>query len=907
MRKLLAIAMFLTSATIFAQGTITGTVIDSDMNSPLPGASVVVTGTQTGTTTDFDGKFEIRVTNTTGTLEITYVGFEGRTIRFNVAEGQTQDLGRIVLNTDADALAEVVISGVADLAKDRQTPVAVSTIRAAEIQEKLGSQEFPEILMSTPSIYATKQGGGFGDARINIRGFDTNNSAVMINGVPINDMENGAVYWSNWAGLSDVASAIQVQRGLGSSKLAVSSVGGTINVVTRAADRAEGGFVNVTAGNDAYLKTVASYNTGLMESGFSTTVLLSQTRGDGYADGTKFQGYNYYLGFGYRPNETHDFQFTVTGAPQWHHQRSFASTISNYIAYSDNDEPNIKYNENWGFRNGEEYSFTKNFYHKPIMSLNWDYKITPATTLSSSFYASFGRGGGSGEIGTINGRRQYALPRTDDGLVRIDDIYRWNSGQSVPDFGEDRVAVDGQYLNQASNNSTGTNGISRRASINSHNWFGVLSNLSNKLSENLTLDVGIDLRSYKGIHYRRVNDLMGGDAFIQTKNVNNTPNPIYTETYPVEPSFWVFADIDDEEKIDYYNDGLVRWAGTFGQLEYVGDQISAFVQGSISNQGFKRVEYFTVPTAQSETDWKNIVGGNIKGGLNYNINEMHNLYANAGYYSKQPLFDAVYINFGNTLNPDLKNETVIGTEIGYGFRSHFLSANVNLYRTSWADRFESASTVGTDGTRGVANIYGVTQVHTGLEVDANAKLTDRFTLTGMFSVGNWVYQDNVTASFFDENQNPILRDGVPVTGTLQLDGVKVGDAAQLTASVGARYDIFNNWSIDGNYRYADNLYAAYNATNALNVNNNPSFNFEALELPSFGLLDLGSTFKVNIGENTLDFRVNVNNVLDTTYISEAETNIMATPESVTYDGIDVRNRVYFGFGRTWTGGVTYRF
>src|SRR5690606_37781427 len=213
--------------------------------------------------------------------------------------------------------------------------VAVSTIRAAEIQERLGSQEFPEILSNTPSIYATKQGGGFGDSRINIRGFDTNNSAVMINGVPINDMENGQVYWSNWAGLSDVASAIQVQRGLGSSKLAVSSVGGTINVVTRAADRAEGGFVNATTGNDAYLKTVASYNTGLMDSGFSTTVLLSQTRGDGYADGTKFQGYNYYVGLGYRPNETHDFQFTVTGAPQWHHQRSFASTIENYIAYSD--------------------------------------------------------------------------------------------------------------------------------------------------------------------------------------------------------------------------------------------------------------------------------------------------------------------------------------------------------------------------------------------------------------------------------------------------------------------------------------------------------------------------------------------------------------------------------------------
>ncbi len=91
-------------------------------------------------------------------------------------------------------------------------------------------------------MYATKAGGGFGDSRINIRGFDQRNTAVMINGVPVNDMENGAVYWSNWAGLSDVTSAMQVQRGLGSSKLAIASVGGTVNIVTRAADKKQGGM-----------------------------------------------------------------------------------------------------------------------------------------------------------------------------------------------------------------------------------------------------------------------------------------------------------------------------------------------------------------------------------------------------------------------------------------------------------------------------------------------------------------------------------------------------------------------------------------------------------------------------------------------------------------------------------------
>jgi outer membrane receptor for ferrienterochelin and colicin len=109
---------------------------------------------------------------------------------------------------------EQVVIAVADIAKDRKTPVAVSTIKEAQIVERLGNQEFPEILKSTPSVYAAKGGGGFGDGKMNIRGFDQNNTAVMINGVPVNDMEDGAVYWSNWLGLSDVTSAMQVQRGL---------------------------------------------------------------------------------------------------------------------------------------------------------------------------------------------------------------------------------------------------------------------------------------------------------------------------------------------------------------------------------------------------------------------------------------------------------------------------------------------------------------------------------------------------------------------------------------------------------------------------------------------------------------------------------------------------------------------
>ncbi|RZJ30818.1 MAG: hypothetical protein EOO18_11185, partial [Chryseobacterium sp.] len=284
------------------------------------------------------------------------------------------------------SIDEVVLTGVADIAKDRKTPVAVSTIKEAQIQEKLGNQEFPEILNTTPSVYATKGGGGFGDSKMKIRGFEQENIAVMVNGMPVNDMENGAVYWSNWLGLSDVTSFMQVQRGLGSSKLAIASVGGTVNIQTRAADKKEGAIVSVGVGNDDYHKSLFAYNTGKSEKGWASSFLLSRTAGSMYANGTEFEGYNYYFALGYKkPGGKHDFQFTITGAPQWHNQRSSYVPISNAVLYNPDKDgtPNIKYNSDWGYRNGEEFSNRVNYYHKPVMSLNWDWKMSEKSKLKT--------------------------------------------------------------------------------------------------------------------------------------------------------------------------------------------------------------------------------------------------------------------------------------------------------------------------------------------------------------------------------------------------------------------------------------------------------------------------------------------------------------------------------------------
>ena len=329
MKKLLLFVFFLGTITAFGQGTVSGSLTDGELGGPLPNASVFEVGTSNGTVSDFDGNFTLNVASDQGELEISYLGFETIRLPFRLSGGSVT-LPNIIMEPDADALAEVVIvgTGVIDLAEDRKTPVAVSTITAQEIQSKAaGNVEFTEAMKNTPAVYVSNQAGGFGDSRIFLRGFDDVNTAFLLNGQPINSQEDGRMFWSNWAGMADVANAIQVQRGLGSSKLAISSVGGTVNIISKTTDKQQGGFVRFLAGNDSYFKGTVSYDTGLSESGWAFSALVDYWQAHRkYAIGTAGQGQNYLFSVGYKPNENHSFNFLITGAPQWHDQ-NFSNSL----------------------------------------------------------------------------------------------------------------------------------------------------------------------------------------------------------------------------------------------------------------------------------------------------------------------------------------------------------------------------------------------------------------------------------------------------------------------------------------------------------------------------------------------------------------------------------------------------
>lgn len=877
MKKLFTACFFLlTTVMVFAQNNITGTVVDAESQDPLLGVSVLVKGTSTGTVTDFDGNFTLNVPdNGEAVLVLSYVGFDQMEKTINVSG--SMDLGTVLMRSTAVGLGEVVVLGLVDVAEDRKTPVAVSTIKFAEIQAKSGNTEFPEVMKNTPSIYVSNQNGGFGDSKVFTRGFDQTNTAFLLNGQPINGMEDGKMYWSNWSGMTDIANAVQIQRGLGSSKLAISSVGGTVNIITKATDAQKGGWAKLTYGNDNYIKGTVAYSTGLMNDKFGITALFTHWQGDGWADGTKGQGQNYFLSMGYKPADGHNINFLITGAPQWHDQ-NFRKRISQ--VEQEDGSIDRKYNSNWGTLNGDYMTERRNYYHKPVANLNWSWDMSEKSKLSTVLYASWGRGGGTGSVGS--------RVRTESGNVDFDAIMANNVAD--PD-GQATYAI--------------------RASANNHQWYGLVTNFETKLTDAITWSVGADLRRYTGLHFRQIIDLLGADHYLDTRNVRFPDNQIST-TYEANPwsALTGYADVGERYAWDYNE--TIQYGGLFTQLEYAVGNLSAYVQGSVSTQSHVRVDRYQYDEANEESETITNPGYNVKGGVNYNINESNSIFANAGYYSRQPYHDNLYLNFGNNVNEVASNEDVVGLEIGYKLRTDLFDLNLNLYRTAWNNRVETRTindgdTITlADGSLypfpngGFTNQSNINQLHQGVELDARVRATRGLTIKAYASIGNWVYDGNATQDIYDDERKLIQS-----VDALFLDGSKVGGSAQTTFGAGIDYKITKDLQFDADFNYFDNLYAEIGPTDGTFTNED---NEGAIELPSFGILDAGVSYKFTFGDNVLRLRLNMYNILDTVYIAESSSNFAASQDAAeNWNGVNKDNFVQWGKGRTWNISARYSF
>ena len=908
---------------ISGQGTVEGVVSDAATGETLVGANVVY-ATGQGTVTDVNGFFSLSLEPGTYQLSVSFVGYVAQNKEITI------DDGLLVENFELKGITLTEVEVVADMATSRETPVAFSTINPVEIREQLASQDIPMILNRTPGVYATAQGGGDGDARINIRGFSQRNIAVMIDGIPVNDMENGWVYWSNWFGLDIVTQKIQVQRGLGASKLALPSVGGTMNIITAGIQNKRKFSFEQEVGNDGFFRTSLGITSGKLKGDWGVTAAASYKQGRGWVDQAYTRGWFYYLKVDKRLGK-HILSLSAMGAPQEHAQRRYKKPLATWDAEYAKEQgvslaaeeyfnttyidprymydKGLRYNPDWGKyvnTDGEEITqSTKiNYYHKPMFTLRDFWNVNDKLYLSNILYLSMGSGGGTSLKKSVRANpddpeKGFITP---EGQIDLQQYYDINIENFDPQFPDQPKSY--QFI---------------RSNVNNHFWYGLLSTFNYEITEELVLSGGIDLRRYKGEHYEEIYDLLGGTYTKDQGNKNRNPNTQLTEG----------------DQINYHNDGIVQWGGLFGQIEYKRGNLSLFANLTGAYSGYKKIDYFapkvlevdgetlyiewgkpvehngTFYTEQSpglkyqESDWKWIPGFTFKTGANYNLTERSNIFLNLGYLSIAPKFNNVYDRYSIELLRNIENENILAFELGYSYQTRKFDLRANSYFTRWLNKpGRPVSYPISEEEVGYGNIQGMDALHMGIELDFNYEILRTLDLRGLLSYGDWRWTSEDSVRLYNDN-NQLVR-----TEYFNAEGVHVGDAAQTQIGLGLRYEPIRYLYFSGTFTYFDRHFSDFNPFD-LNPDKNPdSFDengnpVDAWKTPSYYIIDLHAGYSYKIKTVILSLRFSVLNLLDNIYISDASDNDEFSTVTKGHDATSAG--VFYGLGRRFNVSFSINF
>jgi len=292
MKRLIILALFTISSIIGQTKLLRGIVITEDTSEPLFLANVVVKGTDSGTTTDREGKFYLSISNVlNAVLQISYISY--KTYEFPLKEIDFDK--ELIIRLERKVISSQTVLIEAGIGEIGKTPVTFSKITREEIKRDYTLQDIPEYLSYLPSTtFYSESGNGIGYNYISIRGFDQRRISVSINGIPQNEPEDHNVYWLDMPDLLENTEFVQVQRGAGSGVAGYPAIGGSINLITSTYSDASKYEAFASAGSYNTRKYGVSLSSGLIENKYSISANLSSILSSGYRNNSwvDFKSYN---------------------------------------------------------------------------------------------------------------------------------------------------------------------------------------------------------------------------------------------------------------------------------------------------------------------------------------------------------------------------------------------------------------------------------------------------------------------------------------------------------------------------------------------------------------------------------------------------------------------------------------
>jgi len=916
-----------------AQNVIKGVVVDSEKNTQLKGVAINVKKNTANTVTNDNGVFILQnLTNGSYVLEISLKGYETQNFPVELS-GTTVDLGTVLLYED---LSE-------------EEDLSTVTLTDDELNDDTSAADnISGLLQASRDIYLRTAAFEFSSSFFRIRGLDSENGKVLINGIEMNKLYNGRPQWSNWGGLNDVLRNQEFSNGLRASDYTFGGILGSTNINVRPSEQRTGTRISYASSNRSYIhRAMATHSTGLSEDGWAFTVAASRREGrEGFVDGTMYNATSFFGSVEKKFNDKHSLSFTSITALN---RRGKSAPQTQEVF----DLRGIQYNSYWGTQDGKIRNSRIKEVSEPILMLNHYWDINETTSLNTN--ASYQTGNiGNSRIDN-NGTKVDGDAVDGEGNPYIVNLGASNPDptyyQKLPSYGlrqgysniyeiQQNFVNDGQlnwnslYNANANTNNNGNSSYVLYEDRNDDTQFTINTILNKDISDDFKLNARVQYTQLTSKNFAEIIDLLGGtgyldaDSFADTfdEKQNNLLNPLY------------IAGTGDVFKYNfnlYSNvvDGFLQ-----GQFKF--NKVDFYLATSISNTSHQRDGLFQnggfPENSYGKSEELNFTNYGAKGGMTYKISGRHIVDINAGYLTKAPNLRNSFSNSreNNNTVENLTSEKVLSADASYIFRGPFLQAKLTGYYTKIQDATEIsfffADGIGGDNTAFVQEILsGIDKKHFGAEFGVEAQVTPTIKLKAAGNFGQYTYDNNPNLYLTTENntrsQDAGFIDGRKDFGASNLKNYKLAAGPQTAYSVGFEYRDPDYWFVSATANFFDNVYvdiAPLTRTSNFADDGGIPFNdydediarqlLQQERFDNYMVVNMIGGKSWKIGNQYISLFASIGNIFDTKYKSGGfeqgrNANYRQLKEDKSLDIPVFGNKYWFGRGTTYFLSLNYRF
>jgi hypothetical protein len=813
MNKITLIFLFgIVSISLHSQQTlIKGSVKDATSFQPILNVVVALEETTLTALTDVQGEFSFSASVPLGEqiLKISKPGYITSRFPIIVNEGEIVDISDMILERDLSQSQDLFTITLSDDELDNDASA---------------SDNITGLLSSSLDVFQRTAAFEFSQSFFRLRGLDSENGSVLINGISMNKLFNGRPQWSNWGGLNDVMRNQELTSGLSPSNYNFGGVLGTTNINVRASKARSGGRLTYSSSNRSYTnRLMATYASGLLENNWAYVISLGRRWGnEGYQDATLYDANSFFLSVEKKLNEKHSLNFTGMYAPN----RRGKSSPNTQEVY---DLTDIKYNEYWGWQDGKKRNSRIKEVEEPIFMLNHYWDINSKTTLNTNVAYQFGKLGNSRldnngtdlvngfpEGGGANPSPTYyqKLPSYFERNFPDDLEFAYQALKAFQNNGQ--IDWNALYLANISNTQAGGNAVYALYEDRVDDTQFTFNTIFNsELNDNVVLNAALNYQRLRSENFAQVLDLLGADTYLdidqfatdidEAQNDLQNPNRLVGEGDKFKYNYNLFANVLS---------GYAQAQFTYNKLDY-------FLSASVTQTQYQREGNYqngAFPDASFGKGEKlSFTGFGAKAGLTYKLSGKHLLVANGGYVAKAPSLRNTYSNSRENHNivPNITEEKILSTDVSYIFRLPIIKAKLTGYYTKIEDAneisFFFADGIGGDNVAFVQEILqGVDKQHMGAELGIEAQVTPTIKLKGVASVGQYTYANNpnlyLTTEADDESVEAGFVNGFKDFGQSNLKDYKIAAGPHRAYSVGFEYRDPDFWWFGATANFLTNTY-----------------------------------------------------------------------------------------------------